>query len=118
MRLPLEGKGKGLSRGFRGPHRLNPRNPCNPRLNPSFYFSGVSECEDPQRPSCSIQRMTYEGMFSIATRFEAPHKNSIASRSTNVTFDISTATLARSDSPAANAFSSSVTYSLVNFPHK
>src|SRR5262245_15804329 len=31
------------------------------------YFSEDFRCEGPQRPSCSIQRVTYDGMFSIAT---------------------------------------------------
>ena len=83
------------------------------------YFGGGSECAEPQRYSCSIQRMTYEGMFSMATfRDLAPHRNTIASRSTKVTLERSKATLPVSMFSVDSAFCSSGTYSPVNCPHK
>jgi len=48
----------------------------------------------------------------------APHKNTIASRSTKVTFDRSSAKVSTAPSSGNRAFFNSGTYSPVNCPHK
>jgi hypothetical protein len=86
------------------------------RNRDAICYSEVSRREEPQRPSCSIQRMTYEGMFWMVMRDFTPHKNSIAGRSTKVTFARSRAIF--SELSVFNAFCNSATYSLVSWPHK
>src|SRR5262245_56840505 len=84
---------------------------------PESYFSEDSAGREPQRPSCSIQRITYEGIFSMATLDFTPQRKTIASRSTKVTFDMSNAIFKVSGPEGFKAFSSSATYSPVNWPH-
>ena len=81
------------------------------------YYSEGSDCcllrQSPQSRSCCIHRVTYEGQFSMMMFFEfAEHRNTIASRSTKVTFARSRATVGALSSAIAR--SSSGTYSFVN----
>src|SRR6267142_3530555 len=82
--------------------------------------SSLEELEEPlQRRSCWIQRTTYEGQFSIAMFLDlAEQRNTIASRSTKVTFARSSATVWPSTPSPARVRSSSGTYSLVNCPQR
>ena len=79
---------------------------------------GIYFLDGPQTRSCCIQRVTYEGQFSMVMFLVlAEQRNTTASRSTKVTFARSSDTAANEIGFSASRRSISGRYSFVSCPH-